>query len=381
MRRFAGGILMLLAAACGDDPVTPTAADVAGIRFEVRVDTLELGMSAIAEAEAITRRNRVVPDIPLTWSSSHPDIVRVNASGELQALRPGYASIRASFGSVAADSFPLIVTTDSCFLQELVRQLHGFWGTFIQSGFTRNAETASGSTEYYGVPAFWGSGFAFSTGPDTVVLGYDYSSSSSDFKSGVCTLSADPLHTAALLRPDPRRNAPMPAGLVIVQDQYAYYDVPNRDYLLFRYTFTNTRPTPVTDLRAGAVADFDLYVPETNVGSFDETLQAAVAVSKDSLTNRITGGMALADGVVVSYRGPPAGQVPERTEYHDLLSAGIVNPGPSQAQDVRQVLGLAPVTLGAGETWSFWYILAAGADRAGFEAALAAARAKIAVIE
>ena len=376
--------IVVLLAACGDDPAVPGEDDASRVVITTRVDSLAFGTSASAQAEIRTDDDRVVPDIPVQWSSSNPQVVTVSGTGTLTATFPGHAWVKATFLDVAADSFPVVVTTEDCPPIQAIEELHGYWGLLIASGATANPSTPSGTTEFYGVPLLFASGVIIALGPDTTLVGYEYNYASEDFQGGVCEIAENPHHTASLLAPRQHAGVSFPFGLVIVQDQYAFYDEPNRDYALFRYTLTNTRSTAITDLQVGATVDYDIYAPSTNVGSYDPALQAATVVAADSAAQRVTGGVALHGVEVAAYHAHRAaeggGQIARET-FHAYLTEGITEPDPTPAQDVKQVLGSAPVTLAPGETWSFWYILAAGEDRAAFASALTAARAKIATLD
>ena len=81
----------------GERPLPPT---VSSLRV-TGPDALASGGSAVLQASAFDGRGRPVSDRPVNWLSSAPDVVAVNAAGQVQARSPGRAIITATVEGVS----------------------------------------------------------------------------------------------------------------------------------------------------------------------------------------------------------------------------------------------------------------------------------------
>jgi len=82
-----------------------------------------------------------------------------------------------------------------------------------------------------------------------------------------------------------------------------------------------------------------------------------------------------------SFRGYRYVNDPRSTaDYFSFLSGGINTAVPTAPSDIREMMGLAPVTIAVGQSTVAYFALVGGANRTAFEANVAAARAKVAAL-
>jgi hypothetical protein len=101
---------LLLLAACRDTTAPP---QVGAVFVSTPTLTLAVGDSAQLAAVVHSSAGAVMPNEPVTWSSSHEAVVSVSAAGLARAHAPGEAWLRASAGA-RADSVRMIVPAGVC---------------------------------------------------------------------------------------------------------------------------------------------------------------------------------------------------------------------------------------------------------------------------
>jgi hypothetical protein len=265
----------------------------------------------------------------------------------------------------------------------------------LRAGMIANTSVVNGGGFYKGTQVLFASGFAYGTSGSDILVGYNTSTgaSSFDLSTPPAVVGADPLHTAAQLAPRfPGSGIP---GVSVTQESFAFSTAPDADYVLLKYTLTNTGGTGVTNVFAGYVADFDLQFPNNqgtpleNIAAFDGTLTVTEAYQSTGDPNRI-GIVPISNAdAALNYIGyinagsqPRLGPIdpPSRAGYFPFLSHGILNPSPLGPSDIRQAIGFGPFSIPAGGSRSVWFALVGGDNSDFFAANVAAARAKVAAL-
>ena len=95
------------AAACGDDPTTPTI-PVRAVRLAAAADSLGLGDSLRLTARALDAANAAVPGARVQWRSLAPAVASVDSTGLVRGLDTGRVQVVAASGD-AADTLELRV--------------------------------------------------------------------------------------------------------------------------------------------------------------------------------------------------------------------------------------------------------------------------------
>lgn len=380
MHLRAGAVLLPIGvlAACDGSPanVDVTAAAYLDVTLP---DSLGVDQSVRAGVQVLDAQRMLLSPSLVQWTTSDATILSVSEAGEVTAHRPGLATVVARAGA-AADTFHIRAVTSHCPPVSWVNNAaNAFWGTLILPGHTNPPHSPSGTTEYRGVPLLYGAGIVFGHHRDSTLVGYDYTSAAgNDLRGGVCTIRAPGVERSlAVLSPRSfgTTSPPLPDGLLMAQEQWAFTATTNSDFVIFRHTFQNTRSTPIANFRFGVVADFDVHAAATNVGRIDRASGFVSVISADSVNRPTVGGVVLLESAIATYwEAPWGGPRPSRQDYFDVLASGVVAQPSVTAHDVRQVIGIAPVTIPAGGSRSFWYALVGGADSEQFERNAKAAR-------
>ncbi|HUP89217.1 MAG TPA: hypothetical protein VM100_07705, partial [Longimicrobiales bacterium] len=172
-------------------------------------------------------------------------------------------------------------------------------------------------------------------------------------------------------------------GIVTLRETFSFADANNDDYVIVKYSLTNSTNVDHNNLQLGYFADIDFNDPSTavdetgqNVVSYDATSQVARVTTAGLTAQHLTG---FYDRPVTTFNTVNNGAEPTTNPgWFSLFTSGIGNgSGPA---DIRHYLGVAPITLRAGETQSLVVIMAAGEDASSASANLAAARAKAATL-
>ena len=167
------------------------------------------------------------------------------------------------------------------------------------------------------------------------------------------------------------------ADNVSVEGNY-YSSEANPDFIVHRYTITNTGTTALTNVYPGIYHDFDVAGASaaTNLGGYDATTKTAYVYHN---TANPYFGVTVIGGTVSGYNFdvnyPPTGQLEEPAA--DMWTGLTVAAGPvSAARDQRGVIGSGPYTIPAGGSVTVAFATVAGTNQADLLAnALAAAAA------
>jgi hypothetical protein len=262
----------------------------------------------------------------------------------------------------------------------------------LRAGIIANASILTGGGFYKGTQVLFASGFAYGTSSSNVLVGDNTSTgaSSFDLSTPPVVAGADPLHTVAQLAPK-FAGTGIP-GVSVTQESFAFSSAPDADYVLLKYTLTNTGGIGISNVFAGYVADFDLQFPNNqgnpleNIAAFDGTLNVTEAYQSTGEPNRV--GIVPISNVdaPLNYVGyinvgsrPRIGPIdpPSRAGYFTFLSNGILNPSPLGPSDIRQTIGFGPFSIPAGGSQVVWFALVGGDNSGAFAANVAAARVRV----
>ncbi len=195
------------------------------------------------------------------------------------------------------------------------------------------------------------------------------------------------------------RRAPSPLDLQVRQESFAWSDAEAEDFIVIQYIVTNTGAQTMGGLRFGLFVDWDLPGPGGTPaertgwdaanrlafveGSGGQPTLGAVWLDDVSVA-QLSYAALTRDSIAASPKGSPASLVPAEAttggqeftdaEKWDALSGGQTRTSDTRAADQWQVLGVGPVTLGAGATDTVAVALVGGADRQDLATNAAAAR-------
>lgn len=289
---------------------------------------------------------------------------------------------RITVGAVSCDTVQMLAVND--------------WHMPLQAGYVPPFAAASaGLTFFQGTQVIFGGGPLYGTSPADMLVGYNTGHSLSSFtRWPVCVDRTTPfLHTVAALVPAVSGTGP--AGLLATQESFAWPSAPDNGYVLLKYTLTNTGTAPIAGLYSGWVADWDIYYDgnappnaSTDRVRYDGGLGLGEATEFDTLTYpAILAIVPMGPSGTYSFHGWPNGMDPHSGTNYDVpgpyfpfLAGGIDLAMPQWPSDIREMMGLAPVTLAAGRSTVAFFALVGGANRAAFEANVAAARAMAAAL-
>jgi hypothetical protein len=238
---------------------------------------------------------------------------------------------------------------------------------------------------FRGTGVLYGGGLAYATSPTDVVVGYDptgLTPGQLDPAAPVCAIrSGTELETAATVLP--RLSFPSTAGLVITQHSHAWNAASDQGYVLLTYTFRNTGPTPVENLFAGLVMDWDLLYSGVVWDDWVVYDSAFLIAGAFELPGFPQVGLQANSFAPLNYTGfknggspVPNGDPRTPADFYALLSGGIRAPvvGPG---DIRSALSFGPVSIPPGEARSFTFALVGGLNQTEYMLSYNMARAKV----
>ncbi len=264
----------------------------------------------------------------------------------------------------------------------------------LRDGMIANASVFKGGGFYKGTQVVFASGLVYGTSVNDVLVGYNTRNGTSDFDltSAPTLAGTNPLHTSAQL--NPRAPGTGISGVSVAQESFAYSSAPDADYVLLKYTFTNTGGAAVTNVFAGYVADLDLLysgTPDDDLASFAAALGVTEATESHSASfPQVIGIVPISSaGAGLNYQGYVRPDLATGTQprdpvtsagYFNRMSHGILNPDLLGPSDIRQLVGLGPFSIPAGGSQVVWFALVGGDNSAAFAANVTAARTKVAAL-
>jgi Tol biopolymer transport system component len=179
-------------------------------------------------------------------------------------------------------------------------------------------------------------------------------------------------------------------GIVTVRETFAYSSAPDDDYLIVKYSLTNTTSSTISNLYVGYMSDPDVHdytinlanEYQLNISSYDAPTQSA-RVRLAASGSVVHHGIISLSHPVGTYRawgnstGPtfPDRDPADNAGWFSLLSGGVFSSafGPG---DIRQYVGTGATNLAPGETKVYTFALLGGESAADLTANINAARAK-----
>lgn len=314
----------------------------------------------------------------VTWSVSDSAGLSPTGDGGFVAAATGTFDLTARSGGISRSG---TVLSDTCGDTVQVAA-NAFRFPLVSGQLAHDLSSTIDAGSVSHIPVFYGGGVMFGTDSAHMVVAYDPRGDVGDgaTHAGVCVLNdgSGVMYTYAKVRPVPGEG--VPAGLRVVQETFAIPAAADSDFVLFRYTFTDTAATAVSGLRIGYFIDWDLNF-DGNPGADDlryySGLGYAEAEEPDTLTypHRL-GVVPVAASGTPSYSGWTNGGTPgdpaARGAYYGRLAAGTTTAllGP---QDIRQLVGMGPFTVAARGHLVVYFALVAGATQSAFATNRAAA--------
>ena len=243
-------------------------------------------------------------------------------------------------------------------------------------------------TEYKHQTALFNGNFAYGNGPASV-FHVNTANGRTDFSSGGLPVEFLPnshgaaLYTSSLFVENPNQalGPKTPLGLTTVRETFSYNTLGDDDYVILRYSITNSTAAAVTGLNVGILADPD-FVRATNQATYNGTNQAAEIGVNGTPTSTARHAIVPIGQPVGGYFGwTNGGATPDPSTnagWWNVIGGGF---RPSTVNgDVRQYVGSAPLTINAGETRVFTYALVGGDNASDLAANIVAAKNKAATI-
>lgn len=336
-----------------------------------RGDTLAIGTQVALTATVLDALADTLPGAVVAFVSSEPSVATVSTTGIVSAVGTGTAVITAASGG-AATTVHLLVPQCAP-----LAQVHANSFTLpVRAGGTEPSGSFEATGLYKGRGVLYGGGLVLGTSSQLTVVGYDPSDLASDFTNApVCELNGPTAsHTYSRLVVAP--GAVGPTGLRITQETFADTPVSAQDFVLFRYTVVNTGTTPVSGIRLGFAADWDLdfdFNSTDDVARISATSVALEIQEPDSITHPQVLGLVSIGGAPPSSFAWLNGTSVTRADFYNQL--GISPPSPLTIRgDVRALVGRGTYSIPPRGQITVYFALVGGDTRAAFLANVAAAQ-------
>jgi len=259
----------------------------------------------------------------------------------------------------------------------------------LRSGRVENPSGVTGGGFYKGTQVVFGAGFAYDSVDYNTLVGYNPRGTESDFvASPVTVLSGAPEHhTTTQLQP--RAGLIALRDVTVTQESFAFTSAGDQDYVLLKYTFTNSGQF-ASIVHAGFVVDVELLYSESpvdDIATFNPTLGIAEATEEDTESfPQVFGIVPIATfetqrNYAAWTNGGNPGDPATSAGYFPLLSGGLQGPNSVGPADVRQLIGFGPFSIPAGGSRVVWFALVGGDNRTAFNDHVAAGTAKVKELE
>lgn len=162
--------------------------------------------------------------------------------------------------------------------------------------------------------------------------------------------------------------APIPLGISIEQESFADTSDARDDFVIFKYSITNTGTTTLTDVHAGLFFDWDLNADASDYARFDADRRMGMAQNAAASPTVLMATKLLTTNADVSFRainneteiyGGDAGNGFTNGEKWTFLSSGVQRTDLDQV-DVSTLLGAGPVGLKPGCTFDMAFAVIGG---------------------
>lgn len=254
------------------------------------------------------------------------------------------------------------------------------------NNYTVSVHGAAMESHYKGQTGLFNGNFAYGTSA-TQVFHVNTANGATDFATGglpvevAANSHGAALYTSSLFveKPSQALGPKTSLGLTTVRETYSYSTAGDDDYIILRYSITNTTSSTITGLNVGILADPDFVRAGNNQAFFDPTTQSALVTVGG--TPAVTARHAIVPiGTAVGgfYTWANGGDPSTNAAWWNVIGGGLRNV--TSSGDVREYIGSAPLTILAGETRTFTYALVAGDNAADLITNITAARNKAATI-
>ncbi len=341
-------------------------------------------------AVAVDSSGNPVPRATILWTSRNENVaVALTASGQtvdVSGWYPGETELLASSNGFSDSAHVLSGTCDTT--RDIA--INDF-DLPIEAGGQWNGAATAPSGLYRGDSTLTTSGVAFGTDGAHLALGtnitgtWDVGDIAHDT---VCSYQTAGVHRSLVdltLAPSVGLDS-----LDVVQETWAFPvpAAPTASYVLFRYIFTNERAQPLTNFYAAYLANWGIADsngfadPLHNVIRYDATLGVGEATGADTVNYpRVFGIVPVAGNGAMNFHGWQSGtgtlgDPATDADIFGAMSGGIDTSVPTAPADIRELMGVGPVTIPAGGRYVVYFGVVGADDYPQFSQAVAAVRAR-----
>lgn len=334
-------------------------------------DTLPSGSQVTLGATVLTATGDTISSPSLSFTTLDPSVATVNSTGTVTAVGTGVATIVVQSGPATTTVHILV---PDCAPSASI-QVNSFTLP-VRAGGTVPAGGLVASGLYKGTGVLYGAGLILGVGAGATAVGYDPADLSSDFaNSPVCQL-AGPTASHTYSRLSLASGAPGPTGLRIVQETFADTPAGTTEFVLFRYTILNTRSTPISTLRIGFAADWDLDYDFT---STDDLATVSIGSPTVEIQEPDSNAHPQLFGITSIGSGAPAAAIwLNGTSVTNADFYNRLGDTPPSAQitrgELRALVGRGTLSLAPGEQVATYFALIGGDTRTAFMSNLMSAQ-------
>ena len=168
-----------------------------------------------------------------------------------------------------------------------------------------------------------------------------------------------------------------PIGVEVLQESFTDDGVANEDFIIMRYTVTNTSSGRVSDLHVGLFLDWHLTAFNGEVAAYDTERGVGYFLDEEAEPSLVAGTVLLSDTPELHYRvidierivwwGPPDGGFTELDKW-ESISGGVQDGGVVSGgrKDVSQMTAAGPFELESNESVIVAFALVGGTSRSDF---------------
>ncbi|HKI94628.1 MAG TPA: Ig-like domain-containing protein, partial [Gemmatimonadales bacterium] len=333
--------------------------------------------SVLVVATAFDASGIPIPDAAVAWTSRNSAIASVDSAGYVTGVVAGETDIIATSGGFTDSTHVLV---GSCATTQTININHFLLP--IEAGGQWNDSPVAPSGMYRTNGTMTNSGIAFGTDGSHLALGTNITGT---WDTG--DIALDPVcayQTTAVNRTLVDLTVAPSVGLDsldVVQETWAVPDQasPTASYILFRYTFTNESAQALTNFHAAYFADWDIAamngtaLPGYNFVTYDATSGVGEATAEDTTKYPpVFGVVPVAASGAMNFKGwengtGTLGDPQTDVDIFSYLSAGIDTTVPGAATDIRELMGVGPVTIPAGGRYVVYFGVLGAGDQTRFD--------------
>lgn len=340
-------------------------------------------------ATALDASGALIPWVTVSWVSRDENVAFVNPNGDTNTVYPWDPGETNVVASTAGHSDSIHVLVGTCAPTQAI-DLNNFYLP-VEAGGQWNNSAVAPSGLYRTNPTLNNSGVAFGTDGAHLALGTNITGTwdTGDIaQDSVCAYQTAAMHrTLVDLTVAPGVGLD---SLDVVQETWAFPDPasPTSSYVLVRYAFTNESAQALQNFYAAYLADWDIQDlngfadPAHNLVRYDSTLGVGEATGADTVNYpAVFGVVPVAAGGAMNFKGwangtGTLGDPQTDADIFAYLSAGIDTTVPSTATDIRELMGVGPVTIPPRGRFVVYFGVLGADNQAAFNQAVPALRAK-----